>query len=86
MLLDLYLSKKNRNNKKRNSKNSLSISVLKALSWRLEGTFDTIIIAYFITEKPWKPYQLELKNWEQKFTLFFLLTNLVTISVGYEIN
>ncbi len=53
MLIDLLLSKKYSRSPiqkpKKNYSESVTRSIVKALSWRILGTLDTILISYFIT-------------------------------------
>lgn len=44
MILDLITSKKNIGNHK-----EIKVSALKAVTWRVVGTVDTIVISYFMT-------------------------------------
>lgn len=48
-MLDTLLPKKSL--QKENSANSHLLSLIKGVSWRIVGTIDTMLIAYFITGK-----------------------------------
>ncbi|MBF8963927.1 DUF2061 domain-containing protein [Pontibacter sp. FD36] len=49
MLLDRYLQKAFSKKQRPQKKDSKFKSVAKAISWRVLGTFDTIVISYLIT-------------------------------------
>ncbi len=71
MLLDLLL-KKTPPTKSPKKHHEMSLrSLLKAISWRVVGTLDTIIIAYFITGKVQQALSIGLIEWGTKMILYF---------------
>jgi uncharacterized membrane protein len=71
MFFDLHLLKKNRDKKTATSKDSISRSALKAISWRLVGTLDTILIAYLITGTISQAVSIGFIEWGTKIVLYF---------------
>ncbi len=71
MFLDLHFKGKSRNKKNTASKESISRSALKAISWRLVGTLDTIIIAYLITGTIAQALSIGFIEWGTKIVLYF---------------
>ena len=69
MFLDLHLNRKIKN--KTGPKESISRSALKAISWRLVGTLDTILIAYFITGTISQALSIGFIEWGTKIVLYF---------------
>lgn len=69
MLLDIILPK---SSAKSTRYNSHLISVLKSISWRIVGTIDTMIIAYFITGKIDMALSIGFIEIFTKLTLFYL--------------
>lgn len=69
MFLDLHLNRKSKN--KTGPKESISRSALKAISWRLVGTLDTILIAYFITGTISQALSIGFIEWGTKIVLYF---------------
>ncbi len=58
-------------------------SLLKALSWRLTGTFDTIVLAWLITGHAGKAFSIGLAEMATKTVLYYLHERLWNrISVG----
>ena len=71
MFLDLHLSRKNKEKNTNAAKESISRSALKAISWRLVGTLDTILIAYFITGTISQALSIGFIEWGTKIVLYF---------------
>jgi uncharacterized membrane protein len=71
MFLDLHLNRKNRDKKSSAPKESISRSALKAISWRLVGTLDTILIAYLITGTISQALSIGFIEWGTKIVLYF---------------
>ncbi|MDA0200279.1 MAG: DUF2061 domain-containing protein [Bacteroidetes bacterium] len=71
MFLDLHFISKNSNKRNNTSKESISRSALKAISWRLVGTLDTIVIAYFITGTITQALSIGFIEWGTKIVLYF---------------
>ena len=71
MFLDLHFISKNINKRNNTSKESISRSALKAISWRLVGTLDTIVIAYFITGTITQALSIGFIEWGTKIVLYF---------------
>ena len=58
-------------------------SLLKALSWRLTGTFDTVVLAWLITGHAGKAFSIGLAEMGTKTVLYYLHERLWNrISVG----
>ena len=72
MLLDLHFARKKSPEKDTTPKESISRSALKAISWRLVGTFDTILIAYFITGTISQALSIGFIEWGTKIVLYFI--------------
>ena len=71
MLFDLIL-KKTTSTKSPKKYHEVSLrSLFKAISWRVVGTLDTIIIAYFITGKVQQALSIGLIEWGTKMILYF---------------
>ena len=75
MLIDIFLSKKYSRSTvpKLNKKYSETVtrSVLKAISWRILGTLDTVLIAYFITGTMVEALSIGVIEWGTKMILYF---------------
>lgn len=73
MLIDILFSGSDKESKQ--TKNLLrerwSRSVVKAISWRLLGTLDTIMIAFFITDEVSQALSIGLIEWITKIILYF---------------
>ena len=73
MLIDILFSGSDKESKQ--TKNILrerwSRSVVKAISWRLLGTLDTIMIAFFITGEVSQALSIGLIEWITKIILYF---------------
>ena len=74
MLIDIIFnhSKNRQKNKAIGGREHLSRSVVKAISWRLLGTLDTIMIAFFITGTLGQALSIGLIEWVTKIILYFL--------------
>ena len=68
MIFDLHLFRKNKSQEGNASHEKVSRSLLKAISWRLIGTIDTMIIAYFITGTISQAISIGFIEWGTKFT------------------
>lgn len=68
MLLDTILPK---SNAKSTRYNSHLVSLLKSISWRIVGTIDTMLIAYFITGKIDMALSIGFIEIFTKLTLFY---------------
>jgi uncharacterized membrane protein len=71
MFLDLPLRRHSSVKKNTATKESISRSALKAISWRLVGTIDTILIAYFITGTIEQALSIGFIEWGTKIVLYF---------------
>ena len=71
MIFDLHLFRKNKSQEGNASKEKVSRSLLKAISWRLIGTIDTMIIAYFITGTISQAISIGFIEWGTKMVLYF---------------
>ncbi len=71
MIIDLHLFRKNKSQEGNTSKEKVSRSLLKAISWRLIGTIDTMIIAYFITGTISQAISIGFIEWGTKMVLYF---------------
>ncbi|MDA9036066.1 DUF2061 domain-containing protein [Flavobacteriaceae bacterium] len=71
MIFDLHLFRKNKSKEGNASHEKVSRSLLKAISWRLIGTIDTIIIAYFITGTISQAISIGFIEWGTKLVLYF---------------
>jgi uncharacterized membrane protein len=71
LFLDLHLGRESRDKKKTVPRDSIPRSVLKAISWRLVGTLDTILIAYFITGTISQALSIGFIEWGTKIVLYF---------------
>ncbi len=71
MFLDLPINQKRKDSKSAASKESISRSALKAISWRLVGTLDTILIAYLITGTISQALSIGFIEWGTKIVLYF---------------
>ena len=71
MIIDLHLFRKNQSQEGDTSQEKVSRSLLKAISWRLVGTIDTMIIAYFITGTVSQAISIGFIEWGTKLVLYF---------------
>lgn len=71
MFLDLHLNRKKSRQNTTPTKESISRSALKAISWRLVGTMDTILIAYIITGTISQALSIGFVEWGTKIVLYF---------------
>lgn len=71
MIFDLHLFRKNKSQERNASHEKVSRSLLKAISWRLIGTIDTMIIAYFITGTISQAISIGFIEWGTKLVLYF---------------
>ena len=71
MIIDLHLFLKNKSQEGDASQEKVSRSLLKAISWRLIGTIDTMIIAYFITGTISQAISIGFIEWGTKLVLYF---------------
>lgn len=71
MFLDLPINQKRKDRKSTVPKESISRSALKAISWRLVGTLDTILIAYLITGTISHALSIGFIEWGTKIVLYF---------------
>ncbi|NBS18214.1 MAG: DUF2061 domain-containing protein [Flavobacteriia bacterium] len=71
MFLDLPINQKRKDRKSTVPKESISRSALKAISWRLVGTLDTILIAYLITGTISQALSIGFIEWGTKIVLYF---------------
>jgi|TARA_B110000259_G_scaffold71471_1_gene84148 uncharacterized membrane protein len=71
MIIDLHLFRKNKSQEGDASQEKVSRSLLKAISWRLIGTIDTMIIAYFITGIISQAISIGFIEWGTKLMLYF---------------
>ncbi|MGA1030749.1 MAG: DUF2061 domain-containing protein [Flavobacteriaceae bacterium] len=72
MLLDLFLKKPISSPRTRQHQELTLRSLLKAVSWRIVGTLDTIFIAYFITGQVQQALSIGLIEWGTKMVLYFV--------------
>lgn len=73
MLIELLLAKEKKSKKPTYvGEERISRSIVKAISWRLIGTLDTIIIAYFITNTLQQALTIGLIEWVSKMILYFI--------------
>ena len=73
MLVELLLTReKTKRKTKQIGEEKISISVVKAISWRIIGTLDTVIIAYFITNTFQQALTIGLIEWASKMILYFI--------------
>lgn len=73
MLFDLFLNGHSKNNglSKGSVEDRISRSIAKKVSWRLVGTLDTVMIAYFITGTFAQALSIGLIEWGTKVLLYF---------------
>ena len=71
MIFDLHLFRKNKSQEGNASHEKVSRSLIKAISWRLIGTIDTMIIAYFITGTISQAISIGFIEWGTKLVLYF---------------
>jgi uncharacterized membrane protein len=71
MIIDLHLFLKNKSQEGDASQEKVSRSLLKAISWRLIGTIDTMIIAFFITGTISQAISIGFIEWGTKLVLYF---------------
>ena len=71
MLLDLILSKNTKSLSQTTSREVVKRSIVKAISWRIIGTLDTICIAFFITGHIRDALSIGLIEWITKMILYF---------------
>jgi uncharacterized membrane protein len=71
MFLDFHLRRNSGVKKNTATKESISRSALKAISWRLVGTIDTILIAYLITGTIEQALSIGFIEWGTKIVLYF---------------
>ena len=75
MLLDIFIPKKEIQftvaKDKKKLTDSVSRSVLKAISWRIVGTMDTMLIAYLITGTLSQALSIGFIEWGTKMILYF---------------
>lgn len=72
MLLDIVLPQNTRKPKSKNEGDNHLFSFLKSISWRVVGTIDTIIIAYFVTGKVHMALSIGFVEVFTKLALFYL--------------
>lgn len=72
MLLDIVLPQNTRKSKSKNEGDNHLFSFLKSISWRVVGTIDTIIIAYFVTGKVHMALSIGFVEVFTKLALFYL--------------
>jgi uncharacterized membrane protein len=73
MLIELLLAKEKKCKKPTHiGEERISRSIVKAISWRLIGTLDTIIIAYFITNTFQQALTIGFIEWVSKMILYFI--------------
>ena len=73
MLVELLLTReKTKRKTKQIGEEKISRSVVKTISWRIIGTLDTVIIAYFITNTFHQALTIGLIEWASKMILYFI--------------
>lgn len=72
MLLDSFLPKSTIKVRGKKSGGTHLVSLLKSISWRIVGTIDTIVIAYFVTGKIHMAVSIGFVEVFTKITLFYL--------------
>lgn len=72
MLLDIVLPHSTRKSRKKNKGDNHLFSLLKSISWRVIGTLDTMLIAYFVTGKLHMAVSIGFVEVFTKLTLFYL--------------
>lgn len=72
MLLDIVLPHSTRKSGKKNKGDNHLFSLLKSISWRVIGTLDTMLIAYFVTGKLHMAVSIGFVEVFTKLTLFYL--------------
>jgi uncharacterized membrane protein len=58
--------------RQRSSKESMSRSIVKAISWRILGTIDTVLIAFFMSGKWRLALSIGFAEWISKMILYIL--------------
>ena len=71
MIIDIHLFRKNNSKEGDAFQEKISRSLLKAISWRLIGTIDTMIIAYFVTGTITQAISIGFIEWGTKLVLYF---------------
>lgn len=71
MLFELFFKKKSSIKHPKIHHDVSLRSLFKAISWRVVGTLDTIIIAYFITGEVQQALSIGLIEWGTKMILYF---------------
>lgn len=76
MLVDVILNKKYARSViskiHKNHSETVARSIVKAVSWRILGTLDTVIIAYFVTGTIAQALSIGFIEWASKMILYFL--------------
>lgn len=72
MLLDAVLPQTARKSRSKKAGDNHLFSLLKSISWRIVGTIDTMLIAYFVTGKVQMALSIGFVEVFTKLTLYYL--------------
>lgn len=72
MFIDIFWSNSSKSVSQVKAKESVSRSVIKAISWRILGTIDTVMIAFFMSGEWRLALSIGLAEWISKMILYVL--------------
>lgn len=72
MILELIAFPKSNKAGRKRGQELVSRTLLKAVTWRILGTFDTIFISFFITGQWQLAFSIGLVEWISKMILYIL--------------